>query len=117
MAKTERILIDHIPPLYDLECEKAVLGTLTTPGNYKEIPESLSEDCFYDDLNRNIFQCIKEIISQGGHPEAIGIKGALEKKDVKFQVGDLLGRLNGMTLDLEQYANRLKCPPFLYAPS
>lgn len=107
MAKTERILIDNIPPLHDLECEKAVLGALTIPGNYKEIPESLSEDCFYDDLNRNIFQCIKEIMSQGGHPELIRIKGELEKKNVKFQLGDLLGRLNGMTLDLEQYANRL----------
>ena len=31
MAKTEKILIDNICPLHDLECEKAVLGTLTTP--------------------------------------------------------------------------------------
>ena len=31
MAKTEKILIDNICPLYDLECEKAVLGTLTSP--------------------------------------------------------------------------------------
>ena len=107
MAKIERILIDNICPLHDLECEKAVLGTLTTPGNYKEIPESLSEDCFYDDLNRSIFQCIKEIMSESGHPEVIRIKGELEKKGVKFQLGELLERLNGMTLDLEQYANRL----------
>ena len=56
MAKTEKILIDNICPLHDLECEKAVLGTLTTPVlSNGEIPENLTEDCFYDEFNRNIF--------------------------------------------------------------
>lgn len=51
MAKTEKILIDNICPLHDLECEKAVLGTLTSPVlSNGEIPENLTEDCFYDDL-------------------------------------------------------------------
>ena len=40
MAKTEKILIDNICPLHDLECEKAVLGTLTSPVlSNGEIPE------------------------------------------------------------------------------
>ena len=47
MAKTEKILIDNICPLHDLECEKAVLGTLTSPVlSNGEIPENLTEDCF-----------------------------------------------------------------------
>mgnify|MGYP007041558608 CR=1 FL=1 len=51
MAKTEKILIDNICPLHDLECEKAVLGTLTSPVlSNGEIPENLTEDCFYDEF-------------------------------------------------------------------
>lgn len=107
MAKTERILIDNVPPLYDLECEKAVLGTLVNFSMYEDIPESLSEDCFYDELNRDIFRCINGIISVGNHPEAIAIKSALSKMGVEISLAKLLDRLDGLTLDLTQYSNRL----------
>ena len=108
MAKTEKILIDNICPLYDLECEKAVLGTLTSPVlSNGEIPENLTEDCFYDEFNRNIFRAIDSIISRGDHPEPIAIKGRLDKMGISFNVAELLKRLDGMTLDFNQYVNRL----------
>ena len=108
MAKTEKILIDNICPLHDLECEKAVLGTLTSPVlSNGEIPENLTEDCFYDEFNRNIFRAIDSIISRGDHPEQIAIKGRLDKMGISFNVAELLKRLDGMTLDFNQYVNRL----------
>lgn len=108
MAKTEKILIDNICPLHDLECEKAVLGTLTSPVlSNGEIPENLTEDCFYDEFNRNIFRAIDSIISRGDHPEPIAIKGRLDKMGISFNVAELLKRLDGMTLDFNQYVNRL----------
>lgn len=108
MAKTEKILIDNICPLHDLECEKAVLGTLTSPVlSNGEIPENLTEDCFYDEFNRNIFRAILTIISRGDHPEPIAIKGCLDKMGISFNVAELLKHLDGMTLDFNQYVNRL----------
>lgn len=108
MAKTEKILIDNICPLHDLECEKAVLGTLTSPVlSNGEIPENLTEDCFFDEFNRNIFRAILAIISRGDHPEPIAIKGCLDKMGISFNVAELLKRLDGMTLDFNQYVNRL----------
>ena len=76
MAKTEKILIDNICPLHDLECEKAVLGTLTSPVlSNGEIPENLTEDCFYDEFTRNRFRAILTIICRGAHRERFAIYG------------------------------------------
>lgn len=108
MAKKEIILTDNLVPLHDPDCECTVLGTMANPGMYSgEIPENLTEECFYDGLNRDIFRAISCIMSGGGHPEITAIKGWLDRNGVEYHIAEVAKRLNHLTLDLRDYVNRL----------
>lgn len=63
---TDKILV------HDTETEKIVLGTiLTIPTTFGSVQEFLTEDCFYDHKNKNIWNAIKAITDEGEQPNVM----------------------------------------------
>lgn len=67
-------------PLHNTEMEKTALATLMTFGSsLEEIGDVLSEDCFYDIRNKEIFKAIKSVYSSGHFPDMTLVSSELAK--------------------------------------
>ena len=93
IKKTNRIIpldtskLDRIPP-YNLEAEESVLGSMLIS---KEaiiiVLEILSDEDFYRNSNKEIFNSIKELFAAGEPVDVITVADFLKKKDKLDEVG------------------------------
>lgn len=61
-------------PIYSRDTERAVLGAMISNNNAARIGiEKLSDNCFFDVQNKNVFISIREIYAQGKTPDILNI--------------------------------------------
>ncbi|PCI19722.1 replicative DNA helicase [Candidatus Wolfebacteria bacterium] len=83
----QKISIARIPP-QDLDSEKAVLGSIMLrPGALVEIGDLLSEESFYAEKNRLIFQTMIELSSKGEPIDLLSLSSRLKEKKILDTVG------------------------------
>ncbi|MBM3707281.1 MAG: replicative DNA helicase [Actinobacteria bacterium] len=79
--------LDRVPP-YNLEAEESVLGSmLISKEAIITVLEILSEEDFYRNSNREIFNSIKELFTAGEPADVITVADHLKKKDFLEEVG------------------------------
>lgn len=94
----------------DIECEEAVLGTLLADASsYDRLNEYLSEDCFYENMNKEIYTAITAVHNAGEPVDIITVKAQLSKMGSDITPYDIT-RISGKGLVLDQivYAAHLK---------
>jgi replicative DNA helicase len=58
--------------IYDITCERAVIGTLLSDRDaFSKVHEYLDENCFYNSLNRNVYLSIASISNRGDRADII----------------------------------------------
>ena len=66
-------------PISDKECEDIVIGSIMSDKDaYNEVRDILAEDCFYDYLNKNVFEAVVKIGEEGNVPDIITVKAELD---------------------------------------
>ncbi|GHT33948.1 replicative DNA helicase [Bacteroidia bacterium] len=66
--------------IQDTDTESLVIGTVLSSRNrYDEVSDILTEDCFYNDLHRQIFVAVKQIIISGESPDIIKVRNLLNR--------------------------------------
>jgi replicative DNA helicase len=94
--------------IYDIDCEKAVIGTLLSDRNaFDKVHEYLNENCFYNSLNRNVYLSIASLVGRGERADIVTIIPELAKMGVKAEPYEIAEYLDCHTFDLEQYSMRL----------
>lgn len=95
---------DQILP-HDLDVERLVLGTLMTERSaLSEVREILNEDCFYDNLHRDIFKSILSIADRGERPDLVSVANELRKTSTEVDVYRLSCISENITFDIYQHA-------------
>ena len=63
------------------QAEKLVLGTIMTERNaLNEVRELLAPECFYDKLNRELFEAILAIDARGESPDMVTVANEMRKR-------------------------------------
>lgn len=94
--------------IYDIDCEKAVIGTMLSDRNgFDKVHEYLNENCFYNSLNRNVYLSIASLVGRGERADIVTIIPELAKMGVKAEPYEIAEYLDSHTFDLEQYSMRL----------
>ena len=75
-------------PPYSLEAEQAVLGSvMIRPDAYAEIADIISENCFYSEKHKKIFQGILELLNKGNPVDYLSLKTTLDTMGYLDQIG------------------------------
>lgn len=66
---------------HEPQAERLVLGTIMTDRNaLNEVRELLSPECFYDKLNREIYEAITAIDARGDSPDMVTVANEMRKR-------------------------------------
>lgn len=99
----------NIIPVHDEAIEKAVLGTLLKNKDaVNECRDILDENCFYNPINKRIFNAIKEIDENGEIPSILNVSPLLSEGKDKINISYILDiDNNNIFYDCYQYAIKL----------
>ena len=96
-------------PLNDKACEDVLVGSILADNNaFNNVRDILSDDCFFDDFNKAVYRAIIAVTEQGNVADIISVKAELESKRVQFDLMKLVSLTDHYTINLRQYAIRLK---------
>lgn len=95
--------------LNDKACEDVLVGSILADNNaFNSVRDILSDDCFFDNFNKAIYRAIIAVTEQGNVADIISVKAELESKRVQFDFMALMSLTDHYTINLRQYAIRLK---------
>lgn len=96
-------------PLNDKACEDVLVGSILADNNaFNSVRDILSDDCFFDHFNKAVYRAIIAVTEQGNVADIISVKAELESKRVQFDLMKLVSLTDHYTINLRQYAIRLK---------
>ena len=96
-------------PLNDKACEDVLVGSILADNNaFNSVRDILSDDCFFDNFNRAVYRAIIAVTEQGNVADIISVKAELESKRVQFDLMALMSLTDHYTINIRQYAIRLK---------
>ena len=96
-------------PLNDKACEDVLVGSILADNNaFNSVRDILSDDCFFDNFNKAVYRAIIAVTEQGYVADIISVKAELESKRVQFDIMKLVSLTDHYTINLRQYAIRLK---------
>lgn len=96
-------------PLNDKACEDVLVGSILADNNaFNSVRDILSDDCFFDNFNKAVYRAIIAVTEQGNVADIISVKAELESKRVQFDLMALMSLTDHYTINLRQYALRLK---------
>ena len=96
-------------PLNDKACEDVLVGSILADNNaFNNVRDILSDDCFFDNFNKAVYRAIIAVTEQGNVADIISVKAELESKRVQFDLMKLVSLTDHYTINLRQYAIRLK---------
>lgn len=101
--------MEDLLPINDKDYEDTLVSTIMSDGNaYNEVRDILTEDCFYDYFNRMIFNAVKAISEKGNIPDTLTVKAELDAKGVVYDFVTFITLSGKYTMNVRQYALRLK---------
>lgn len=90
---------------HDTDAEKVVLGTIMSDRNaLNEVREILSPNCFYDNLNNQVYKAIIAIDSRGESPDLITVTNEMRKKNESVDLFAISQISSYYTNDIYQHA-------------
>ena len=90
---------------HDTDAEKVVLGTIMSDRNaLNEVREILSPNCFYDNLNNQVYKAIIAIDSRGESPDLITVTNEMRKKNESVDLFAISQISSYHTNDIYQHA-------------
>lgn len=96
-------------PLNDKACEDVLVGSILADNNaFNSVRDILSDDCFFDNFNKAVYRAIIAVTEQGYVADIISVKAELESKRVQFDLMALMPLTDHYTINIRQYAIRLK---------
>ena len=96
-------------PLNDKACEDVLVGSILADNNaFNNVRDILSDDCFFDNFNKAVYRAIIAVTEQGNVADIISVKAELESKRVQFDLMVLMSLTDHYTINIRQYAIRLK---------
>nr|DAR09398.1 MAG TPA: Helicase, ATPase, REPLICATION [Caudoviricetes sp.] len=96
-------------PLNDKACEDVLVGSILADNNaFNSVRDILSDDCFFDNFNKAVYRAIIAVTEQGYVADIISVKAELESKRVQFDIMALMSLTDHYTINIRQYAIRLK---------
>lgn len=96
-------------PLNDKACEDVLVGSILADNNaFNSVRDILSDDCFFDNFNKAVYRAIIAVTEQGNVADIISVKAELESKRVQFDIMALMSLTDHYTINIRQYAIRLK---------
>lgn len=96
-------------PLNDKACEDVLVGSILADNNaFNSVRDILSDDCFFDNFNKAVYRAIIAVTEQGYVADIISVKAELESKRVQFDLMALMSLTDHYTINIRQYAIRLK---------
>lgn len=96
-------------PLNDKACEDVLVGSILADNNaFNNVRDILSDDCFFDNFNKAVYRAIIAVTEQGNVADIISVKAELESKRVQFDLMALMSLTDHYTINIRQYAIRLK---------
>lgn len=96
-------------PLNDKACEDVLVGSILADNNaFNNVRDILSDDCFFDNFNKAVYRAIIAVTEQGNVADIISVKAELESKRVQFDLMALMSLTDHYTINIRQYALRLK---------
>lgn len=96
-------------PLNDKACEDVLVGSILADNNaFNNVRDILSDDCFFDNFNKAVYRAIIAVTEQGYVADIISVKAELESKRVQFDLMALVSLTDHYTINIRQYAIRLK---------
>lgn len=96
-------------PLNDKACEDVLVGSILADNNaFNNVRDILTDDCFFDNFNKAVYRAIIAVTEQGNVADIISVKAELESKRVQFDLMALMSLTDHYTINLRQYAIRLK---------
>lgn len=96
-------------PLNDKACEDVLVGSILADNNaFNNVRDILSDDCFFDNFNKAVYRAIIAVTEQGNVADIISVKAELESKRVQFDIMALMSLTDHYTINIRQYAIRLK---------
>lgn len=96
-------------PLNDKACEDVLVGSILADNNaFNSVRDILSDDCFFDNFNKAVYRAIIAVTEQGNVADIISVKAELESKRVQFDLMVLMSLTDHYTINIRQYAIRLK---------
>lgn len=95
--------------LNDKACEDVLVGSILADNNaFNNVRDILSDDCFFDNFNKAVYRAIIAVTEQGNVADIISVKAELESKRVQFDIMALMSLTDHYTINIRQYAIRLK---------
>lgn len=95
--------------LNDKACEDVLVGSILADNNaFNNVRDILSDDCFFDNFNKAVYRAIIAVTEQGNVADIISVKAELESKRVQFDLMALMSLTDHYTINIRQYAIRLK---------
>ena len=96
-------------PLNDKACEDVLVGSILADNNaFNNVRDILTDDCFFDNFNKAVYRAIIAVTEQGNVADIISVKAELESKRVQFDLMALMSLTDHYTINIRQYAIRLK---------
>ena len=96
-------------PINDKNCEDIVIGSIMTDRDaYNEVRDILADDCFYDYLNKAVFEAVTKISEDGNVPDIITVKAELDARHITYDMTQFLDLTLKYTVNTRQHAIRLK---------
>lgn len=96
-------------PLNDKACEDVLVGSILADNNaFNSVRDILTGDCFFDNFNKAVYRAIIAVTEQGNVADIISVKAELESKRVQFDLMALMSLTDHYTINIRQYAIRLK---------
>lgn len=96
-------------PLNDKACEDVLVGSILADNNvFNSVRDILTGDCFFDNFNKAVYRAIIAVTEQGNVADIISVKAELESKRVQFDLMVLMSLTDHYTINIRQYAIRLK---------
>lgn len=96
-------------PLNDKACEDVLVGSILADNNaFNNVRDILTDDCFFDNFNKAVYRAIIAVTEQGNVADIISVKAELESKRVQFDLMVLMSLTDHYTINIRQYAIRLK---------
>lgn len=96
-------------PLNDKACEDVLVGSILADNNaFNSVRDILSDDCFFDNFNKAVYRAIIAVTEHGNVADIISVKAELESKRVQFDLMALMSLTDHYTINIRQYAIRLK---------
>lgn len=87
------------------QAERLVLGTIMTGRNaLNEVRDILSPECFYDKLNREIYEAIIAIYERGDSPDLVTVSNEMRKKSDNVNFFEISRIATCYTSDIYQHA-------------